>query len=271
MVLGLRPLNIESQLEKSLCRSHLNSVDATGRTPLHWAAARGDARAVRKLLEAGAQVDLKDTFGATPLAFAASASEPDIIELLIERGANVQIRNSNHDTSLHLAIRHQNDPRSVEILVREGANVNCKNKWGNTPFSGAAMGNRWQIGEYLIQKQADIHNRGMYGDTPLFEAIYHNSHEFLTMLLGQGARCTDVNGGGRSILHAAAWEADVETVRILSKIDIELPDPGLHNSAGETAWDIFQKRLDPPQGFGGAFAQLLDISKAKWGLTKTPA
>jgi ankyrin repeat protein len=113
-----------------------------------------------------------------------------------------------------------------------------------------------------------MHNLGIYGDTPLFETIYHNSHKFLQMLLSKGSRYTDLNYAGCSILHAAALEADVTTVNILASTWLPGLDPHLRNSKGETALDMLTKRVSKPLDFEAAFMRLLQKLNASHGSAK---
>jgi hypothetical protein len=145
----------------------------------------------------------------------------------------------------------------VKLLLQAGSPVNCQNIYGHTPFIGAAIKNRYEIGAYLLQNGADMHRAGNNNDTPLFEAIFHNSHEFLRFLLSKGAKHTSVNKSGSTILHAAALEADPETIKILEEskpggLDIDLCDKN-----GKTALEISKQRVAPPDGFREAFSRFL--------------
>jgi ankyrin repeat protein len=235
----------------------LNTPDARGRTPLHWATIRGSAFFVQSLLRAGADLNLVDELNSTALTSAASSGNSRILESFVRENANVRSTNARGDTALHYASRHQNGVEAVEILLQAGSEIDCRNNVGNTPLTGAAITNRRSIGEYLISNGAHVHNRGMYGDTPLFETIYHNSHQFLRLLLSQGVRYTDLNGTGSSILHAAALEADLTTVEILASTRLAGLDPYLRNTRGETALEVLSKRLCMPGGFEAAFRRLL--------------
>lgn len=58
-----------------------------GDSCLHVAAGRGDLRAVRLLVDAGVDVNLRGDLGNTPLHYARKGSHKDVMELLISRGA----------------------------------------------------------------------------------------------------------------------------------------------------------------------------------------
>lgn len=66
-----------------------------GRTPLMLAAFRGDAAAVIRLLEGGADVNARDRDGDTALMFAAHKGHRLVVALLLQYGANVYARARN--------------------------------------------------------------------------------------------------------------------------------------------------------------------------------
>jgi ankyrin repeat protein len=72
-------------------------------SPLHEAAANGDALAVRALLDAGAPVDAETRDGVTPLMCAAAWGYIDVARILIERGADINHVANRGDTALDIA------------------------------------------------------------------------------------------------------------------------------------------------------------------------
>lgn len=74
-------------------------------TVLHYAAAFGPVESVRYLLEAGAEVNARDSRSLTPLSFALATEYPslDIIRTLLRAGADVNVADNNGDTPLDWA------------------------------------------------------------------------------------------------------------------------------------------------------------------------
>lgn len=75
----------------------INLQDNNGWTALHFAAQKQSLPAVKKLLELGANLELKDTYGNTPLFRAVFCSKGDgkIITLMLENGANPDSENEH--------------------------------------------------------------------------------------------------------------------------------------------------------------------------------
>ena len=57
-----------------------------GATALHWAAHWDDAEMARRLLHAGADVDAAGAYGVTPLSLAAANASVSLVELLLDAG-----------------------------------------------------------------------------------------------------------------------------------------------------------------------------------------
>lgn len=249
---------MESALESQQYSDQVNSLDFRGRTPLHWAATRGDPSAVGLLLENGADANVQDELDGTPLIFAASSGSVRTLELLLLAGANVHLTDIRGGQALHYACRHQNNVEPVKLLLQAQASIDCKNVYGHTPLVGAAITNRFEIGAYLLARGADMQQGGANNDSPLFQSCFHNSHEFLRMLLEKGAEYTGVNKAGSTLLHAAALEADLETIEILRSAGLRNLAVDLVDKHGKTALDIVTERVASPNGFKEAFERLLE-------------
>lgn len=103
-------------------------------------AERGDLNRIASLIEAGADVNVRDAKGWTPLHAAAYRGNKATAELLIARGANLQastVGPRGGITPLHAAAS-KGHRELVELLISKGARVNAATGNGKTPLTFAA-------------------------------------------------------------------------------------------------------------------------------------
>ncbi len=130
---------------KQLLLAIIATLALVGCTPdLHKAVKDGDADRVRELLDAGADVNVressKDRLQYTPLHWAAYLGDREIAEILISRGADLDAEDPDYSTPLYLAAE-EGHPKVVEFLISKGAEVNVKSsRSGHTPLHRAAWG-----------------------------------------------------------------------------------------------------------------------------------
>jgi ankyrin repeat protein len=112
------------------------AADATGKTPLVYAAARGHAPIVRRLLDAGVPVDARHAHGLTALMWAAGHTndvpEGDglaTVRLLLERGASLELADDRGRTALLIAAE-RGHLRIVELLLEAGADPRVRDRQG---------------------------------------------------------------------------------------------------------------------------------------------
>ena len=105
---------------------------AAGSADLLTAVRNGDQAQVRKLIEAGADVNTVDKDGTTPLMHAVLESDVRMMKLLIDKGANVNMKNAQDSTALMYAATNLAKAR---LLLDAGAEVKVKSKRGDRlPF-----------------------------------------------------------------------------------------------------------------------------------------
>lgn len=96
---------------------------ALGMPPLLYACARGDAAAVRRCIELGADVNvLLPDFDMTPLMFAAGRNEKEIVQILIQNGADVSMRSKRGYYALLYALV-MGAKETIHILEQAGAKL----------------------------------------------------------------------------------------------------------------------------------------------------
>ncbi|MGK7396491.1 MAG: ankyrin repeat domain-containing protein [Candidatus Cyclobacteriaceae bacterium M3_2C_046] len=90
----------------------LEAKDTRGRTPLHWAAWQGYQQmmtvkddVIKLLLEAGAELDVRDSKGRTPLHYAADLGYIPIVSALVKAGGDPEQKDNQGETPLQIAQR----------------------------------------------------------------------------------------------------------------------------------------------------------------------
>lgn len=108
-----------------------------GETPLHIAAIKGDAQAVKELLDQGADPNLKDNAGWTPLHEACNLGHLTVVEILVSKGALLNTPGYENDSPLHDAVRNGHSA-IARLLLQLGASTNVLNLYGKRPADYAA-------------------------------------------------------------------------------------------------------------------------------------
>ncbi len=135
----------------------VNESQGDGMTALHWAAENGDAALAKLLLKAGARVDVVTRLGSyTPLHLASRNGHGDVVVALLDAGADAMALTSTGSvTPLHFAAAAGN-VEAVKALLARGAQVDAREtQWGQTPLMFAAAGDRVDAIRVLLDAGAD--------------------------------------------------------------------------------------------------------------------
>jgi cytohesin len=139
-----------------------------GSDALSTAAYKGDAKKVRELLAAGADVNHTKwgDAGKTALWFAAWQGHLEAAQALIDAGADVDKgRTTDGATSLTIAA-FKGNLEVVKALVGAKANVNKAKNNGRTPLNRATYNNHTAVAEYLKSVGAHESRRGATAPPP---------------------------------------------------------------------------------------------------------
>jgi ankyrin repeat protein len=227
---------------------------------LHEAAANGNKTALARLLAEGGEVDCRNGVGQTPLMLAAVRGEAGAVRLLLEHGADPKARESEHGRTalfyadnldcLKLLLDHGADPgtrdvsglpalyclRSAEVvraLVAAGADVNTRNTSGDTALhmEEVLWSGRQHIIDCLVALGADVNARNTFGQTPVFGA---RAFEAVDRLVALGARLDVVDDQRQTPLHAAAARDSGMDHEVAARLLGHGLDPNAQDSRGNT-------------------------------------
>ena len=175
----------------------VQTAHADGMTALHWAAQRSDDAIARVLVYAGANLEAVTRIGHhTPLHVASKSGHAGVVNTLLDAGSDPMARTSSGTTPLHLAARAGNAEAVIALLLHD-ADVNAReSSWGQTPLMFAAASNRIGAVNVLMERSADLNLTTTIVDLPAVDAVDRAA----------GRRRQEVLDGFRSATAADAQE-----------------------------------------------------------------
>lgn len=184
----------------------INTDNVQGNTPLATAAYKGNIRAVKLLMQYGADpartnsktgrtiihtlilgeqlnlelidilctkesINAKDAEGRTPLFFAVQCHELKAAKKLLARGADASLADKAGKSPLHIAIEEKLDPEFIESLLQSGIGANVSDNSGQTPLHYAIKSNTDAVIRLLLKSGSNPGIADNQGRTALHIAI----------------------------------------------------------------------------------------------------
>ncbi|KAL8807781.1 MAG: hypothetical protein Q9200_004529 [Gallowayella weberi] len=195
---------------------NINAYGGRYGTALIAAASQGHEAIVKMLLDHDAEVDAE---GSSVFSTALSASSyfgfKSIAELLLDKGAKPDRRRDNDDTALELACEGGHEA-IVELLINRGSDVNLRRTGGyGFPLSAASERGFYDIVCLLLEKGANVNNRGGHYLNALQAAASAGSEPIVRLLLRSGADVNMQGGAFGDPLRAASIRGHHAIVKIL--------------------------------------------------------
>lgn len=225
---------------------------------------------IQYLLAQGAQVNLRGPqTGETPIFAAVREQDRDVLNLLLQAHADINVRNNKDYTVLMLASMN-NDLDMVEFLKARGAKfdspqeellfaashgnvediqrilsssspagnggrkldlVNASSKDGFTPLMAAASQGQTGAVKVLISAGAHLNDLNSSHDTALLLAIRSGHQSTILALLQAGADPKILDGGGgTTLLQAALYMDDPDIVRRLIAAGVSASSVGIETN-----------------------------------------
>ena len=147
-------------------------------TPLHEAAAHRQKEYLKLLLDAKADISLRDQWGRTAIELAIAIDYGIAVTLILETKPDLNVWGPEGCTYLHFAVVHRSI-ESMKLLLEAGADVNARDKDGWTPLhyvAGKDLEQReWQsrreILQVLLKANADVNAETKEGMNALTLAL----------------------------------------------------------------------------------------------------
>jgi ankyrin repeat protein len=237
---------IETRLNENPALADLE--DADGDSPLRIAASTGNMEITELLLTYGASIDDQGPNGRTAMFIAALYEEAPIILRLLEAGADTELRDEMHRTPLLISARQNGNLEVMTTLIDGGADFNADDNTETvlsfTAWRGyqsavellldrgvelpshagrerrlvrrAAENGLDRLFGHLLEAGADVDIPSSNGGSLLHTAAIGGSMSIVSGLVENGAAPSDVDRYGFTALHYAAENGHTETVNFLA-------------------------------------------------------
>jgi len=188
----------------------VNGPDDLGRTALHFATdldypqeCYDVSGMIDLLIRSGAKVNAATSNGWTPLHFAAFRLDQRYLEWLINAGADVILRNDDGHMPIHIPLDYGRID-DVRFLVQfyEDNDIDI--------FIASMIGRIERVTQILDESPKQANSTDNYGSTPLMTAAFHNQVDVVNLLLIRGAEPNVQNQGGITALHISRHPAIIE-------------------------------------------------------------
>lgn len=178
-----------------------NAKGGYDKTPLHLAAEKNQATAVRVLIDAGADIEAQTSWGMTPLEWASNCAGNEAAEVLLASGARMNlwaaaglgkldvVRSFFDIGRLKPGAAQNQCHRGADGVWVKGAPPSSDVEIVSDAFYIACRNGHTEVARFLLEHGADIHFKGFFGGTALHWAAANGHAETVDFLLANGARC----------------------------------------------------------------------------------
>ena len=204
---------------------------------------RNNEDAVLRMMDKGANINVKFTNGSNLLMIAANSGMLDVLKKCVEKGINVNSKDQYNETPLFWAASKlsrslskgtkKNDAAIAQYLIDNGADVNFVNKRSSdgyyfTVLFRASWNDKHDLIKVLLKNGADVNfiSNTNAERTPLMVSSYLNDYQLAKLLLEHKANPNIKTSEGLTALHYAAKSCPGEFAELLIEYgaDISIKD-----------------------------------------------
>ncbi len=164
----------------------IREILARNWTPLHFAAHDGNIERGEKLAKSKDLVNARDRDGKTPLhCCVLSVGFIEFATMLLDNGADSTLKTLSGNTALHLAVSNGHSHLIPLLCEHNKENINARDSNGYTPLMMVTK--KSELVEYLLRSGADVNAQDNQGRTALHWAVLEKNLEVIKLLLDYGA------------------------------------------------------------------------------------
>ncbi|XP_075218628.1 uncharacterized protein LOC142323194 [Lycorma delicatula] len=194
----------------------VNVVDEYGMSPLMYAISHNDYKdIIEHLITKGGNIN-RHYFDGSPLMLAMKRNDTEIISRLINSGADINVRDKHGNNPVFYSIIYGNDQEIINLLIDKGADVNKINKHYNQRWFSIDL-KKNDRNEYifkLIPNRSSLNVKDHQGKTFLIYAIELNMNKNIILdIISKDANINVVdNKGFTPLIYAINNQCDFDVI-----------------------------------------------------------
>lgn len=226
ILFGLSQANLDDHLYHN--PGEVNTPNWMKITPMMIAAATSNHAAVSSLVAHKANVNLGDNEQTTALHYAAAVGNLKCIRLLLEAGADHKLRDHNGMVALHDLMGHdfgrERTEAMIDTFLEFGADLEARDLILRTPLHAAVELRNLSAVKVLIERGADIDSLNEHERPPIVRAIELHNYEILCTLIDLGAKLAwkTQRSTQDNVLKCAVYQGTVNSMYILASSNAPL-------------------------------------------------
>ena len=201
-------------------KADVNRQDWDHCTPLHYCAVVGFIEGAKVLLDAGSHINAETRMKETPLIFALGTKQLEMVNFLISARADVNQTGLHRKTPLFFVT----DTECATLLIKAGADVNFQDDEESTPLHEAAKEGHVDVGRVLIEHGAKVNAVNNHKQTPLHVAAEKGRPLMCEILLNNGAELKALDVARRNAEMLARRNEHYDVLAVISKFQAATDD-----------------------------------------------
>ncbi|KAI8947730.1 ankyrin repeat-containing domain protein [Xylaria longipes] len=180
---------------------------------------RGDMEGLKECINKGADVHQPIISGKTSLYYAALWGQNEAVRVLLDAGGDVNVKTKTGTTLLHAAVQSKNEATIsavVEYMKTHNISIDPVDDDGETPLCCAARLALPEVVRQLCKAGSNVNGLDPRG-RPLVEATYKGGKSTVRVLLDEGADSNLPDGYEQLPIYWAAKAGDLELLELFQK------------------------------------------------------